>query len=163
MIFLTVGTLYPFDRLVTTVDDLVDRGVIDEQVFAQIGIGAKSPGNIDWVEKLDKDMFDDIACECTCMISHAGMGSILEGLKNSKPMLVMPRLSKYNEIINDHQVPTAEKFEELGHVLAAYDTNQIKQKYPLLRNFVPKLRQASIDGVIERISAFLQETSKERV
>ena len=37
MIFLTVGTLFPFDRLVNAVDKAVANGLITEDVFAQIG------------------------------------------------------------------------------------------------------------------------------
>ena len=37
MIFLTVGSRYGFDRLVRAVDGLVERGVITDEVVAQIG------------------------------------------------------------------------------------------------------------------------------
>ena len=47
MIFLTVGTLFPFDRLVSAVDEAVGSGEITEKVFAQISEGAKPPKHID--------------------------------------------------------------------------------------------------------------------
>ena len=158
MIFLTVGTLKPFDRLVMKVDELAGKGIIKEKVFAQIGIGAQKPENFEWIENLDKNLFDDIVGECSYMISHAGMGSILAGLNNRKPMLVMPRLHRFGEIINDHQLSTAEKFEELGHVLAVYRAGQIAEKVGQLKSFIPQTRQVHVEKVIERISNFLENT-----
>lgn len=157
MIFLTVGTIIPFDRLVMAVDELVGCGVIHEDVFGQIGIGAKRPKNFEWVETLDKKLYDEITNECSSIISHAGMGSILSGLNNCKPMIVMPRLHKYGDNINDHQLPTAEKFEELGYVLAVYHQDELKEKIQLLNTFVPRKREVKIDAVIERISNFICE------
>ena len=37
MIFLTVGSMFPFDRLVQAVDDMIARQLITETVVAQIG------------------------------------------------------------------------------------------------------------------------------
>jgi len=36
MIFLTVGTQFPFDRLVKAVDETVRKNGLDEQIFAQV-------------------------------------------------------------------------------------------------------------------------------
>ncbi|MBW8015856.1 MAG: hypothetical protein FVQ82_06685 [Planctomycetes bacterium] len=155
MIFVTVGTLYPFDRLVGAVDDAVANGLITEEVFAQIGVGAQKPKYIESVESLDKLTFDKVITESSCMISHAGMGSIQAALSKNKPLLVMPRLYKYSENINDHQVATAEKFEELGHLLAVYHQDQIPQRLEDIKTFVPAQRYTQVDKVVERISEFL--------
>ncbi len=157
MIFLTVGTLFPFDRLVSAVDDAVASGKITEEVFAQIAEGAKPPKHIEYVETIDKDAFDRVIFDCSCMISHAGMGSIQAALNWKKPLLVMPRLHKYGEHINDHQVATAVKFEELGHVLAVYEEDKISQRLQDIKTFVPAQRQTQVDKVVERISEFLEK------
>jgi len=155
MIFLTVGTLYPFERLVQGVDEAVANGLITEKVFAQIGVGAQKPKCIESVESLDKLTFDKIIDESSCMVSHAGMGSIQAALSKNKPLLVMPRLYKYAENINDHQVATAAKFEELGHLLAVYHQEDIPQKLEDIKSFVPTQRHTQVDKVVEKISGFL--------
>lgn len=155
MIFLTVGTLYPFDRLVKGVDEAVANGLVTEEVFAQIGVGAQKPKYIESVETLDKLTFDKVIAESSCMVSHAGMGSIQAALDRNKPLLVMPRLTKYSENINDHQVATAQKFEELGHVLAVYDQEHIAQRLEDIKSFVPAQRHTQVDMVVERITEFL--------
>ncbi len=157
MIFLTVGTLFSFDRLIKAVDDLVGEGVLEEEVFAQIGPDAYVPKNMASTVSLGKEEFDEKIRQASCLLSHAGMGSITMALSYSKPMLVMPRLKRYCEHVNDHQLGTARKFEELGHVLAAYDTDELPGKIKLLHDFIPKPRENQAHLVAERIRRFLED------
>jgi len=155
MIFLTIGTLFEFDRLVRAVDELISSGSIQEEVFAQIGTGKYKPSSMKYVESLEKSEFEKVIQQCTALISHAGMGSISMAIKYQKPLIVMPRLKKYGEHVNDHQLHTALKFEELGHILAAYDENELVEKIKLLKTFIPKSRVPNRQGVIDRISSYL--------
>jgi len=155
MIFLAVGTQFGFDRLVKAVDEAVEQGVIKEQVFAQIGPGRYTPRNMEYVVSLDKEAFDAKFSECTAMISHAGIGNIALAMNARKPLLAMPRRSQYGEVVNDHQVHTARKFEQLGHILAAYEADELPVKIDLLKTFVPKPRIPNRQGVIDRIQRFL--------
>ena len=95
MIFLTVGTQFPFDRLVKAVDDVFDDGLIDEEIFAQIGESSYKPRNFECVNTLDKRRFDRLIQETSGIISHAGVGTITMALDNEKPLLVMPRLARH--------------------------------------------------------------------
>jgi len=160
MIFLTVGTQFPFDRLVKAIDDVFDQGLINEEIFAQIGESSYKPRNFESVASLEKKLFDKYLKESSCIISHAGMGTIAMALDNYKPLLVMPRSKKYGEVVNDHQVAIAGKFEELGCILVAYDTKDLPQKMKQLRTFVPCKREAQPQAVSDRIARFLNELSK---
>jgi len=155
MIFLTVGTQFPFDRLVQAVDAIFDDGVIAEEAFAQIGQTAYRPRNFAAVPYLDKDAFDRHVAEASAIISHAGMGIISAALALKKPLLVMPRLKEYNEAVNDHQVSIAKRFSELGHILVAYDVEDLPDGVRRLENFIPKERDAAPDEVADRIRHFL--------
>jgi len=156
MIFLTVGTQFPFDRLVTTIDDLFDEGVIQDDLFAQIGDSVYKPRNFAAVGSLEKKAFDDRFRQASAVISHAGMGAITMALDQNKPLLVMPRLKRYREVVNDHQAALATKFEALGHILVAQDETQLRVKVGQLRSFVPRPRQANPEIVAERIGRFLE-------
>lgn len=160
MIFLAVGTQFGFDRLVKAVDEAIEQGDITEPVFAQIGPGAYLPKKMEYVVTLEKEAFDKTLNSCAAMISHAGMGNIALALKMKKPLLVIPRQRKYGEVVNDHQVDTARKFEQLGHILVAYDTNQLPDKIKQLKTFVPKTRVPNRQGVIDRINQFLTEITQ---
>ena len=158
MIFLTVGTLFPFDRLVKAIDKAVADKVITEDVFAQIGREAYKPKNFDSAEVLDKHTYDSCVINSSSLISHAGMGSIAIALNNNKPLLVMPRMHRHREHINDHQIETAKKFEMLGHILAAYQAGELADKLIELRTFVPTARHIKSEPVVEKISQFLTRT-----
>ena len=159
MIFLAVGTQFGFDRLVKAVDEAIEQQFIQEKVYAQIGPGRYLPRQMEYAASLEKEDFNRVLNSCEAIISHAGMGNISLALEMKKPLLVMPRLKRFGEVVNDHQVATAQRFEQLGHILAAYDEKELVEKIKLLRTFVPKLRNPNRQGVAERILRFLQEIS----
>jgi UDP-N-acetylglucosamine transferase subunit ALG13 len=160
MIFLTVGTQFPFDRLVRAIDEAVGQNGFEETVFAQIGDSSYRPLNIEVVSSLEKKAFDNYILKASGIISHAGMGTIMMALENHKPLLVMPRLKKYGEAVNDHQVAMARKFEELGHILVAYTESEITEKIKKLKSFVPQPRKNQTTAVVDRIDKFLDELQK---
>jgi len=156
MIFLTVGTQFPFDRLVKTIDQLLNDGVMYDEVFVQIGETAYRPRNFEAVVSLDKTAFDERFCGAAAIISHAGMGAITMALDHGKPLVVMPRRRKYKEVVNNHQDELAERFEALGHILLARDETQLRSKIEQLRSFVPQPRQADPETVARKICHFLE-------
>jgi UDP-N-acetylglucosamine transferase subunit ALG13 len=155
MIFLTVGTQFPFDRLVRAVDEACDNGLIDEEIFAQIGQTLYKPHNFESTASLEKGVFDNYVKQASSIIGHAGMGTITMALCNHKPLLVMPRLKRYHEVVNDHQLALAEKFAEFGYLLVAHDEKELAECVRKLKKFTPKPRTANPDAVISRIHQFL--------
>lgn len=155
MIFLTVGTLFPFDRLVKAVDITIAKNNGYEKVFAQIGKTNYEPKNIEYIAILENRNFDKKISDADYLISHAGIGTITMALELNKPLLVMPRRKKYKEHVNDHQVATARKFEELGHILVAYDVEDLPDGIHKLKSFIPRKRKANPDAVADRIRRFL--------
>ena len=84
-------------------------------------------------------------------------------LDNKKPLLVIPRLKKYGEVVNNHQVAIARKFEKLGHILSAYNVEELPGKLQQLKTFVPKIRENQAQAVANRIARFLQSLTNEPV
>lgn len=155
MIFLTIGTLQPFDRLVKMVDSLAGDGRIKEQLIGQIGFGDYCPQSIQAYPVLKKKEFDEYMEKASFIIAHAGMGSIITAITLQKPMIVVPRLKQYREHVNDHQLDTALKFEELGIVLVANTENELVEKIATIPDFKPAQRENRIEPMISRISGFL--------
>jgi len=83
-------------------------------------------------------------------------------LDSGKPLLVMPRLSKYGEVVNDHQLAIARKFEQLGYLLVAYDAEDLPAEMKKPKSFVPQNRQPQAKIVADRISVFLNELSESK-
>jgi UDP-N-acetylglucosamine transferase subunit ALG13 len=157
MIFVTVGTQFPFDRLIEAVDRAVEAGRITDEVFAQTGEAAYTPRHFPAEPSLEKDAFDEYVRRATGIISHAGIGSMTMAMAWSKPMLVMPRLARYGEVVNDHQVAIARQFSKSGYVLFAADERELLEKVIELPFFVPRPRIAQREAVSRRVVEFLNE------
>jgi len=156
MIFVTVGTQFPFNRLINAIDKFVGEGKIQETIFAQIGDGATLPKNFESVSSLGKVDFDAKIEAASAVISHAGMGSIMMSFQYGKPLLVLPRLSRFNEVVNDHQVGIARKFSEAGHLLMSNDESEMYNEIQKLKDFIPTPRENQINLVTERVKRFLE-------
>jgi UDP-N-acetylglucosamine transferase subunit ALG13 len=124
VIFVTVGTQGPFDRMIRPIDAWAAR-TQREDVFAQIGRGAWQPTQLEWVESLDAREFRRRVETADLVISHAGMGTILTALELGKPIVVMPRRAALAEQRNDHQIATVRKLDELGLATIAADEREL--------------------------------------
>ena len=113
MIFTTVGTQLPFDRLIRAIDHWAACNG-DVEVFAQIGRGHYRPDHIGWIRDLDPREFRDRLAECDTVVAHAGMGTIISAIEMGKRVIVMPRRASLGEHRNEHQLATAARLEHLN-------------------------------------------------
>ena len=123
MIFLTVGSQIPFDRLVAAVDTWAGRS--GREIFAQVCETQLSPAHLQWKPRVPPEEFRERVRQASLVVAHAGMGSILTALEFGKPILVMPRRAALRETRNDHQVPTAKWLQERGSVAVAMDETEL--------------------------------------
>ena len=106
MIFLTIGSHEPFDRLVRAVDDWA--GQSGAEVFGQItDRAAYLPQNFPATGHLEVPEYEARCAQADYLVAHAGMGSILPALRLGKPIVVLPRRGHLQETRNDHQYATA--------------------------------------------------------
>ncbi len=112
MIFLTIGSHEPFDRLVRALDNWAGATGQGDRVFGQITARADyTPQNFDHVATLTPADYGARCAEAELIVSHAGMGTILTALQTGTPALLLPRKGTLGETRNDHQIATAKKFE----------------------------------------------------
>lgn len=163
MIFLTIGTQYPFERLIKAVDKACADGIFEEEVFGQIGESSYQPMHFDYSASIDGERFDEYVGGASAMIGHAGVGTITAALRLNKPLLAMPRLAGYGEHVNDHQLGLAKRFEKAGHILVAYCDDEVAVKGRQLGDFVPMPRHNNKEAVISRIEEFLKQMQLSRV
>ena len=114
MIFITVGTQAPFDRLIKLIDEWA-KGQ-DIKCFAQIANSKYKPKNIEFKTFLTEQEFTAVFEKATLIISHAGMGTIISSLRENKVILTLPRLAKFKEHRNNHQIATTRAFSEKGFI-----------------------------------------------
>ena len=110
MIFVTLGTQDKgFPRLLEAIEEAIENKYIKEKVIVQAGYTEFESKNMEIYKLLPMDKFDDYMKKCDLLITHAGVGSIMSGLKFNKKIIAAPRLEKYGEHTNDHH-----GFKELG-------------------------------------------------
>lgn len=120
MIFATVGTQLPFDRLLQGLDSWAERNP-NIPVLAQTGATRRRFRNIETVEHLGQSEFRVRFDAARLVVAHAGMGTILSAAETGKPLILMPRRAKFGEHRNDHQQDTAREMMRLSNVSVAED------------------------------------------
>ena len=120
MIFVTVGTQLPFERLVGAVDSWAARQSTPPEVLAQVGGGRVDYAHIRCVRTLGGDDYSQAIAGARLMVAHAGTGSILTALDRGVPVIVFPRDDKFAEHRDDHQKQTARQMERMGLVTVAW-------------------------------------------
>lgn len=125
MIFVTVGTQEPFDRLLRTLDQIAPA-LKGEEIIAQTGAGASyTPQHITTIEKLTTDKFDAFINRARIVVAHAGMGTIITTLTKGKALIVFPRIAALGEHRNEHQLATAQQFSSLNMVQVATNADEL--------------------------------------
>ena len=131
MIFASVGSLLPFERLVRAVDDWA-RDNPGEEVFIQIGDTEFEPQHAPFVRIMPMTEYRERLRDCDLLVAHVGMGSILQALQMRKQMLLMPRLKKRQEHTTDHQVDTAIRFANVKGIRIADDEAMLRREMSLM-------------------------------
>jgi len=126
LIFVTVGSELAFDRMLSVIDAWAADS--EEDFFAQTGPSELYLANIHHKKFLSPDEFNQHVADCSVMIAHAGMGSILTAMQQGKPIIIMPRRVKFRETRNDHQVATAQELSSRAGIFVAMDEAELKRQ-----------------------------------
>lgn len=113
MITITLGTIpYPFHRATAWLADLLEQNIITEPVFLQYGISDISRlVDHDLVTVLPKTSYPhlvEMTQQSRLVISHAGQGSTHDLASRGMRFVLLPRLAKYGEHVDDHQLTFAQ-------------------------------------------------------
>lgn len=156
MIFVTIGTQLPFDRLIRIIDNLAPQ--LNEEVIAQVYQCDFTPENIKTVDFLAPDEFNTLFDKARLVVSHAGMGTILSAMQKGKPIIVFPRIAALGEHRNEHQLATARKFKEMGIVNVAMNEEELT---PMLLNgnqiTLQHIGKSASSSLIQSIQTFIDE------
>lgn len=129
MILVTLGTQkFQFNRLLKKIDEMIESGLIKEEVIAQTGFSTYIPKNYEYKDFFDKDEFKTIIEKTDIVITHSGVGTIIKSLGFNKPVIVVPRLCEFDEHVDDHQLEIANSFSNKKFVLSTdRDINNLEK------------------------------------
>ena len=158
MIFLTVGTQLPFERLVRAVDDWAAQHP-ETSVIGQVGRTVFQPSAFSIVSSLGPEQYYDMFEEADVVVAHAGMGTIISALERAKPLLLMPRLASLNEHRNDHQLGTAAHFKKYETIRVVEDASRFDEALDRLLDDLPTMSATPPEimpspALLERLRGF---------
>lgn len=157
MIFVTVGTQkFQFNRLLQKIDELIESGVIKEEVYAQTGYCTYKPKNYRYKDFMGKDEMLENQLRASFLIVHGGTGAIIEGIKLSKPVIAVPRLKEFHEHVDDHQVEIVEEFTNDGIISGSRNIDDLGNLVTEIMNkrFVTYI--SNKDGFISYLSELIE-------
>ena len=125
MIFVTIGTQFPFDRLIEMLDRIAPE--LDEEIYAQVLTGKYNPKHIKTLDFIEPDEFEEVFVQARLVVAHDGMGTILSALRRSKPLVIFPRIAALGEHRNEHQTATALMIKEKSYAYVATDEEELRQ------------------------------------
>lgn len=139
MILVTVGmSEHKFDRLFKLIEELCEEGLIKDDIIVQCGKKIYKSKYFKSFDIIPNDEFKDLMKKSNYLITHAGTGSVVPALKQGKKVIVFPRLEKYKEHVDNHQVELAELFKKNNYVLSAYNKDELIECIKKIDDFIPK-------------------------
>lgn len=161
MIFVCVGSReYQFDRLIKKIDDLIEENIISD-VFGQIGTSNYIPENFEFKRFLSSNEFQYYQNEADLIISHGGSGALIGALKKNKKVIAVPRLEKYGEHTDDHQVQISSVLHREGYLIEVKDIDDLGNAIKRTYNTPNIKRYERPSNILNTITNFIEKEMKE--
>ncbi|ANC22238.1 MULTISPECIES: PssE/Cps14G family polysaccharide biosynthesis glycosyltransferase [Bacillus] len=160
MIFVTVGSQkFQFNRLLEEVDRLVEEKKIKpDEVFAQIGYSTYEPRYYSYKKFLNKEEFLDLMFKSEIVITHGGTGSIINGVKQEKKVIGVPRTVEYGEHVDNHQFEIIEQFTNSNLIYGISDVKELEKSLDVVKEMNFKKYQSNTSNIIDILETFLKKT-----
>ena len=125
-LFVPLGTQkFPFGRLITVLNDLVDKGLYQaDEIVMQAATYPIVP-NFQHHTILPQAEFMHLIEKAEVVVTHSGVNTIIATMNRNRPLVVVPRLKEYGEHVDDHQLEIADIMEEKFDVTVITDLSQL--------------------------------------
>lgn len=158
MIFVILGTQdKEFPRLLRSVDSQIENGNIKEEVIVQAGCTKYKSDKMKIFDLVGIDEFNNYLKKADLIITHGGYGTITSALKLNKKVIACPRLKKYKEHTNDHQMEILDAYEKEGYILYLKDENDLGILLEKAKNFKPKKYEDDSKNIIKIVTDFIDK------
>ena len=135
MILVLCGTQkQDFSRMIQAVEPLAS----EQEIVVQGGHNLYPSDKMTVHGFISTEELEQLYQQADYIITHAGAGSMIQALHDQKRTIAFPRLSKYGEHVNDHQLELASKLEDLGYLLVCRDGDNLVEVFERLKHFTPK-------------------------
>ena len=156
MIFATVGShpTFKFERLLRALE-----GLAGEDLEVQYGPGEPPAGAAEAVPWMSFEEIVDHMERASHVVSHAGVGTILLAIGAGHVPIVFPRLRRFEETVDDHQLELARKLVPTGRVIVVESAEELAAA---LDAAAPRgaASDAGGEALIEAVGAELAQSSR---
>jgi UDP-N-acetylglucosamine transferase subunit ALG13 len=138
LILIVLGTHeLPFERLLKEMDRQIFVGNVKEEVIVQAGHTKYHSTHMEIFDFTTYEKMEELYRQASFIITHGGTGSITMGVKMGKKVIAVPRLIKYGEHNDDHQLEIVKQFQETGHILTWNEPMTLADVIRHVDDFVP--------------------------
>ncbi len=160
MILVLLGTQNnSFHRLLEEIHRLLQKEEIKDEVIVQAGYTKYQSENekmkiFDFIEKQE---LEELEKKADLIITHGGVGSILQSITKDKKVIAIPRLHQYQEHVNDHQKEIVELFNEKGYIIGIQGVEELQGAMKQVEKFRPKKYQKNNEKMLKIIEDFIEQ------
>lgn len=152
LILVTLGTNdKSFVRLIKKIEQLIENDILKEKVIVQAGYTQYVSQKMEIFDLIPMEKFNGLLEECSLLITHGGVGTIISGLKSNKKVIAVPRLKKHGEHVNDHQLQIIENFSQAGYILGVKQVEELEEVLKKVETFEPKRYESNTEKMVELI------------
>lgn len=156
MILVLLGTQNnSFYRLLEEVQNCINNGIIKEDVIVQAGNTKFKSNDMKIFSMISNKKLEKYQKEANFVITHGGVGSIVGCLKLGKKVIAVPRLKKYDEHVNDHQLQFVQTFNEQGFIKGITSVDELEGAIKEIKSFEPKKFISNTNNVIKIVENFI--------
>jgi len=164
MIFVTVGTQdKSFKRLLEAIQKQIDLGNIKEKVIVQSGYTKFESNEMEIFNLVSMKDFNEYIQKCDLLITHGGVGAIIDGLKKNKKIIAAARLKEYGEHTNDHQLQIVESFSKDGYILELSDFDKLDVVLKKAKTFTPRKFEPNNGEIVQKIKEYIDNNEAEEI
>lgn len=113
--------------------------------------------NMKIFDLIPSDQYKDYVDRADLIITHGGAGSIIQSIRLGKKVIAVPRLQKYSEHVNDHQLEIVKAFKNKGYIIGINDVSELKEALLNVDSFKPIEFKGNTDKMINIISEFIEK------
>ncbi len=144
-----------FDRLLRMVEKEIKNNNLKGEVIVQAGQTKFKSKYMEIFDLIPITKFNKLIKEADLVITHGGVGSIIQALKHNKKVIAVPRLARYKEHENDHQIQIVEEFTRNGYILSAKNTKELNKALEDVNKFEQKKYKSNNSKMVKLIENFI--------
>ena len=144
-----------FHRLLEEVQKNIDNGNIKDEVVVQKGYTKFESPDMQIYDQVPVEKMKELVKQADLVITHGGVGSIITAIEQGKKVIAVPRLKKYKEHVNDHQLDIIKSFNGAGYIIGIQDVSKLPKALEEAKKFIPQKYVQNTGKILQLVSDFI--------